>query len=290
MTNNSDLIVVKTILEHSSLGGIVKDIDISKLNINENEAFIITVIYQFLGNDKTLIFTPPKEYKLELKETIQTFPDTNIFIFKNGIFKLEYNHRSNKDELIIFSCPNNLIFIFSEFNSEVKIYNQKEIAIPLTKSGTYYFDFYDINNNGFENKYFSYYISGKIIDNIDLSERLYYYKTNHEFKVKLNPELYKVTNLKNDTYVFFEYEPNKYGDFINPIEVCDRRGCKNDIVIYKFLKDKDYTINANYIRQKYNSGNYYIPTIFFFPLMNDTIEEKDKLYAKLRAARNSNNI
>ena len=58
---------------------------------------------------------------------------------------------------------------------------------------------------------------------------------------------------------------------VNPFEICDYNDeCTNNITSYKFLKNRNYTINIHFINI-YNN-NYYYSSFYFFPVLEDTIE------------------
>ena len=282
MTQNSNSIIIKTIFENTKYPVIITDIEISRLNIYNNEELILTIISQSFRQDsnsfRELEFGTPNIFRINIqKEAIETLPEKYYYFDseKKNFFKIEYNHERETDQMIIFhlSMKSNYLFIFSEYNQTDIIINEnaEEISFPLKKSGIFYIEFYPINGN-FENENFVYYFTGKLIGIIDLTEKYYYRKSSVFFNTALNPEIYKINNLKNDVNVFFAYKALNETNFNynNPFKICDNQKCEDNIIIYKFIKGNNYTIYINSI----GFSNFYYPSYYFFPIMDDSIEEK----------------
>ena len=278
MTSNSKSIIVKTIYEKTNHEVIITDINITDLNVKENEEIVISIVSQIISNKKYEFYSP-SEYRIILRESKEAIADISYYIgFGINLFKFEYNHRDDIDQLIIFKLSElkTVLLVFNEINQieyEVHEFND-ELALPLKKSGTYYFDFYAVNSD----ISFKYYISGKIIDTIDLTKNLYYKKSANVFKIKPNPEIIKVNNLKKDTDVFFTHtiinDDSEYG---SPFTICNSKNeCVNKVITYKFLKGMNYTIYINFVKQSMNFYAY--SSFFFFPIRENTIEEKEPGY------------
>ena len=88
-------------------------------------------------------------------------------------FKLDYIHESDIDQAAVFKSTYRSLFIFNEINqTEYTVFDfyNDEFPITLNKSGTFYFDFYLKSQ---KEGSFYYYITGKKISTIDLTEKLY---------------------------------------------------------------------------------------------------------------------
>ena len=285
MTSNSNLIVVKTIYESSDDLFSAADINITNLNIAENEELVAIVINQILISDKKYNFGKPSEYKLVLKEAKEAPAEQYIFVDSkdNNYFKFEYKHESDIDQLIIFRFRqgNSFLLVFNEINqTEYTIPKFSNlITITLNKSGTFYIYLYQKNMNS---DYMNYYITGKTISTIDLTERIYMKKTTDILIMnkKPNPEKYIVNNLQKDTYVFFTYTIWDYSWVRSPFMVCNNKNeCSNNVVTYNFLKGLNYSIYIDFIpKYYYIPTRYYFPSFYFFPIFEDTIEVKETGY------------
>ena len=95
--------------------------------------------------------------------------------------------------------------------------------------------------------------------------------------MELNPQKYIVNDLEKDTYVFFIFTLKEKGyKTENPFVICNNKNeCNKNIIIYKFLKGMNYTIYINFIKR---NSYYYYPSFFFFPIFDNTIEEKEMGY------------
>ena len=128
-----------------------------------------------------------------------------------NFFKLEYNHQSDRPKNISFYFFDDSYFNFvvmdDENNKEI-IIRDSLVNITLTKTGTYYFQIYDIdNNNDFKGKFMAF-IPGGYIDTIDLSKKRYYQEETIEFRYYFEPIMYKVENITEDKLFYFSYKKN----------------------------------------------------------------------------------
>ena len=188
------------------------------------------------------------------------------------MFKFEYIKESEeKQELyLVFDTSDSFEIILypPESDKIQKIDNDDELPFTLKEEGFYYFEFFKRNGGNFSGDVFVF-ITGSIIDRIDLSKKIYY-------KIQLKPVTIKVTNITDDRYVFFTYKILDKYPKNNPYKIFnDNSGeCTSEIVSYKFFKNNNYTIYINFI---YSSlyDYYFFPYCFFFPIFEDTVEDKD---------------
>ena len=177
--------------------------------------------------------------------------------FDNNYFMLNYDGNNNITVYLITQRTIKNIGITDPDQIFTHIYyesflNEEMFVFNLYKKGKYLFNFiptaiFPINDNSyFLGNKFSTFAVGQIIDTIDLTKNMYYNPLRIEAKTKLESSIYKVENLKKDTYVFFyfEYTPYDYEYPIKHFKICivDSNECKEDVTIYKFLKDKKYNI------------------------------------------------
>ena len=86
-----------------------------------------------------------------------------------------------------------------------------DFEIPLNNTGTYYFSikgefyFFDFDNE------FTTIIPGEAIDTIDLEKEIYINDMELNPEKSYEPIMYKINNLSEDKYVYFEYK-NLYGN------------------------------------------------------------------------------
>ena len=287
LTQNSNNIVMKSIYEEndnvfeSNIG--VTTIDISKINPKENEELVITIIAEKPFSNRMMEIFTPKEFIVEKKEVIEIKPEEEIKFYLNNkkIYKFDYKQEINNEQLLTFyseSFDSFSIILFSFITEKVEILTFDRLYennFKLQKSGTYYIELYTDNDFlGDRNYIFKIYISGNIIDTIDLSERMYYKNINIISSTMQNPSIYKVSNLKNDTLVYFSYKALE-----NPFEICDDSvggACSKKVEFYKFLKDNNYTIYINFVSNY--ASEYTFNSYFFFPIFEDTLEKINKGY------------
>ena len=289
MIENSNLIFIKTFYEKTKDDLIITDIDISNLNPNENDEYIINIIVQSRFNEEILKFSEPKEFKLIKKEPLEIKPEETIKfnLETKNYFKFEYKNNSNISQNIIFNFDSNddlYMILYSSENTQITENTRtetKKTKFTINKSGTYYLELlpkYSSINNNVEDT-FSFLITGNDISTIDLSQKIHYKNLKFETIYKPNPIIYNVRNLKDDINVFFYYTviDRKYDTFTNPFKICNDNNseCSKDIIIYKFLKDTNYTIYIDFVNEQrsYSSDiTYYYPSYLFFPVFEDTVK------------------
>ena len=288
MINNDDSIIVKTITQDSSYS-IMTKIDISKLKPTENDRFIISIIDECLFLNMVIKYLEPIEFKLERKEAFE-IKANEIISFDNStkLFKFEYIKETDEEQILYISFNSREDFDIILYEPESDTiqkqsydYWEKYNTFVIKKQGIYYIEF-DGNIYSFltENTFFIF-ISGNIIDRIDLSQRMYFNNLKIETKISLNPCSIKVNNLTEDRYVYFTYKIFDYynSDLNNPYTICNdnTEECTSNIVTYKFLKNNNYTIHLNFIYEKNSyEVKYYFPAYFFFPIFEDTVEVKEE--------------
>ena len=295
MIDNDDSIIVKTIYS-SSEELVVAEIDISKFEASENDIFVIGIIDECLFTSAKIKYSNPIEFtprklnaiKIKTGEKFDLDDDKMLYKFEyknNNIFEeqtLYFSINSYGEFTIIFYYPE-LDKIQTEFHDR----SDKCITFPLTTQGVYYIEFYGSLKKSWENS-FSIFISGEILDTIDLKKSYYYKQIKAELDRMLNPYLIKVNNLTDDRYVYFSFDLEAYSEyypdsFYNPFTICndDTGNCTKDtedIVIYKFLKNNNYTIYINFTCEMRGYGDtiYYFPRYYFFPIFDDIVQLKDK--------------
>ena len=208
----NDSIIIKTKDDYGFENSeVYLDFDISPFK--KNEEVIIGIINYNIYRSNGLNFYSPIEY---------TIGDNPVYEFKLGemveynyktknFFKLEYNHQSDRPKNISFYFFDDSYFNFvvmdDENNKEI-IIRDSLVNITLTKTGTYYFQIYDIdNNNDFKGKFMAF-IPGGYIDTIDLSKKRYYQEETIEFRYYFEPIMYKVENITEDKLFYFSYKKN----------------------------------------------------------------------------------
>ena len=140
--------------------------------------------------------------------------ETVIFdSFDNNYFKLNYDSNKNitvilltkiQIRTLVLTDPNgNFRTIESQY-----VYDGRYMEFNLDKKGIYYFKFNQRYNFAIEDESyffgnaFSIFVVGETIS-IDLTEKMYLNPFRIESRTKHDSTIYKVENLKKDTYVFF---------------------------------------------------------------------------------------
>ena len=294
MIHNSSSIVIKSFFEESSDQLIYSDVNLSNLKIEENTELIITIVCYSIFTERLLKFYTPKEYKFENeKEPIEIdFFEEIIFNSQNrNYFKFKYNHENENAVKIYINVKvyNNdyyFIFIGPEKQEIYKIeYGGNNIQINLEESGIYYIKILEVRDRS-QNyaDYFYIFATGTLIDIIDFTKKAYYNNMEISFNYKENPNMYRVNNLKNDIYVYFDYSLDRYSYdeeiYPNPFEICNKNNeCEKNITIYKFEKGNNYTIYINSISK--DNRYYYFPSYFFFPILENNIKQNELGYFSL---------
>ena len=264
----------------------IATIDISKLNLNDNSTLVATIVnYNNMEFYKPIEFTIQKLNPIEFK-----FEEEVEFDNKNRtFFKFEYKHISDKPQEIIFYFDYLYYFslFFTDDTKTKKLDFENDYSkVNLTRSGLYYIEFdWDENYPLLQNIRFRTFIHEELVDTIDLSQKMYYRSSTLKTKTKFGPNKYKVKNLKKDIHVFFTYNIKNEDDtilFYNPFEICidNKNECIRNITTFKFIKGNEYTIYIHFIEKLekdiHDKYIYYYPSYAFFPIFDDTIEEKEE--------------
>ena len=237
--------------------------------------FIIFAI--FLELNTKIITTKNDEDAIEFKlgETILFNSEKNYFKFKNNeistmfvIFKFGIDSLNltdpNKDSTIL-ECN----YYYESFI----------ISFNLSMKGIYYLEFNSKSNiySMFDN-YFTTFISGQIIDTIDLIN-IYYSNFKIETISDSNSTLYsiyKVTNLTENKHVFFNYEKSFYfeDNYINPFEICyeNNTNCITNVTYYKFISGLKYIIKIHFVPNYYYKNYYFYFPFSFFIIKDNSLQ------------------
>ena len=294
MITNSDKIILRTI-NHFSYNiddidyydyysnrnnyYISADIDISKLNVNENEELVANVICSDITNGEFLYFSNPIEFKVKInkKEAVEfnigdivkyNLDDTYYFKFaaKPSTLFLSFINGHSYVDFIILTSPDSKKHFYDTYDDPLKI--------DLTEDGVYYLEFCTNSNyhENLEDPKFTTLYEGQMIENIDLTKRIYSSNIELEYRGKKpKPNYYKVENLKEDKYVIFRYNSH-YRFYDNLFEIVNENlgNRTTNINSFLFLKNYNYTIYVYFIGDDYRFE--YIP-YEFFPIFEDTVEE-----------------
>ena len=271
---------------------VINNIDISELNKEQNSKLVINLFSYNSFAKKIYDYYKTLEFSLGNKESIEfNFGDEVSFDFEEKkLFHFKYEYKSDTTQDIylyintIVLLPFQLFFTDSDGKNTTKYdisINNKLLKIVLSNPGTYYLEFYSKNSLS-KGGNFTTFLQDSIIDTIDLSQKLYY--SNFETRIfgdrNLLPNMYKVKNIKKDIFVYFTFsiKNQNINDFNNPFKICNDNTdeCEENVDLYKFLKGNEYTIYINFIRNNnFNILNiFYYPSYSFFPIFDDTIEEK----------------
>ena len=251
------------------------DIDISELNIKNNDELVYNVIGFY--NDFT-----DKLFKVyEPKESIQKIIEINLEekvklkLDDKNIFKFKYDNFINEKQFLYFYF-NNAIYLniyLTELNGESKEITYSpyydNLDAYIINSGIYYLEFYPSYYQEYKNEGSFMAILYGLIDIIDLSKNSY---TNRK-KIRIDdfaiPDFvnryYIVTNLTENKKVIFTYESNENSYYKeNPFIVCNNNTnvCNENIESYYFEKGNKYTIFINFIGAYPSYGNYY----YYYPI------------------------
>ena len=282
ISQNKKSIVVKSFYEKTPHNYILnKIVDISELNTNEYSELIMTIV---VFN----AFYKPVEFRIENRKAIEFKIGEHVnWDFKEKhFFKFEYDQESNLSKDLFFNTGYKLMnfFLIKDFEiSNIEInYDNELFNITLSKPGTYYIYFLPPWTIGRNDAYsFTAFFTGETIDNIDLSQKVYYKNISIKLFESFPPYKYKVKNIKEDKYFYFDfysYDDN-FNELVNQniFEICNdnTNKCSKNVSYYKFLKENEYTIFLNYIDLTgipyYNY--YYYPYYIFFHLSEDIVEE-----------------
>ena len=296
MINNSDSIIIKTIYENPKEDICSSEIDLTQLKPNRNDIFVMTIIDESLFTKESIQYYQPVEFKLEQKvaKEIKLGEKVKFDFEDRNYFKFEYKNENFTDEILYFSSESQNKFYVILYepdtnkmqSSEYDNNSENTNSFKLPKSGIYYFEIcliYKLSRKSDDS--FILFKSGRIIDTIDLSQKIYYGNVKIGAKVKSNSSMIKVNNLIEDKYVCFFYKviDQDYKTFTNPFKICEdndnfNTNCTENIFLYKFSKEKNYTIYIDFVTEKNREYMYYFPSYSFFPIYEDEIEEKKEGY------------
>ena len=302
MINNDKSIIIKSIYEKTDKT-IIQDINISELNpfdIKDNCELVVNIIsynvHSFYFN-----FYQPKEFKIfknenfDSEDAVEFKLGENVeFNFKNNnYFKFKYqknNINSNNIIYFNFDVNHNFYIVFNKKGEKGEVMQNikgRAFKLKLDESDIYYISLHSFLENS-EKKYIFYsYIPGEIIDIIDLSQKMYIKKTKMKLSNNYESNYYKVTNIKKDTYVYFNFKilyddinniDNFYFYYQCPFIICKniKDECDTNVILsYKFLKNYNYTIYINLIHELYEKityTEYYYPSYVFFPINENSIQ------------------
>ena len=195
--------------------------------------------YNFVFNNLKENFTiflyiikPAFDYKIELQE-----PDGNII-------DLDYFFRSSTN--VFFATLNQV------GNHYIKIEAKR--------------NFYNIDEK------FRTIAPGEVVETIDLSKEIYYSNLTIESETLYEPIIYRIKNLNEDKYVYFEYENRDTKE--NPFKICvnEEDQCESNQKFYYFEKGKEYTIYIQFVKSDFFDDEYYYIPHAIVPVLNNTIE------------------
>jgi len=265
-------------------------INITKINIKEDDEIVINIIYQKIGiRNAQLKFYDAKEFKIFKKEIKYVNPEEQINLNdKNKMFKFEYKREDNSDQLVLFNIDTrddiNIVLIGPDKIQEMKAdHFNKDIYFSIREPGIYYIEFHQQYSYRELEGTFSFLITGRV-QTIDLTQKLYSKNSNFKVGIKTNPDIIKVINLKEDRYVFFEYNVDKYYIYSknNPFVICNDNNddeCTQNIQIFHFLKENNYTIKIYAIPEDRSYSNYYYYTSYsLFPIFENTFKYIEQGY------------
>ena len=304
--NNSEDIYIKKVY-HSNETIIFESIDINKIvKQNSNNEYVINIIsinliqfhhfdiynpiiYNVNTNNKNIM-------KLKLFDNILFKPNNDLFVYEYlteekltlyiSLFKNDYN---------------DVVLILRENNENTKIfYNDTNdlFEITLEKKGFYYLEFIYIDNI-INDEYISLrcFSFNKMIDEIDLSKNNYYgffHICNPSIQYEItNLSYYKVTNIKQNTEIYFAYDKDIDEYKYLPFTICKNKtdDCGkwlNPFTFYfTFLKGVDYTIYVDLLNVDIPQKKYvYSFTYSFLPISdNITYNIKQNEYSNFNTPR-----
>ena len=289
LIKNSDSIFVKSIYSKTKNRiDMPEYINITKINIKEGDEIVINIIYQKISIKYVqLKFYTPKEFKIFQKKIKYVNPEEQIsFNEKDNIFKFEYKQEDSSDQLVLFNVDSreqaNIFLVGHDKIQEMKAdHFNRDIYFSIRESGIYYIEFHQQYPYRKPVGTFSFYITGRV-QTIDLTQKFYSKNLNFKVGVKTNPDLIKVINLKEDRYVFFDYNADSFNSKKNPFVICKDNNddkCTQNIKIFHFLKENNYTIKINAIPEDSSyPENYYYTSYSFFPIFESTFKYIDQGY------------
>ena len=299
LMKKNDNIIVKTILEEPLSDIFYISLDINKLVLTKNDEIVVNIISENLHSKKeVLTFYKPIEIKNNQEEytSIKLNTKTSFDLYKNRRFKYQYTNKNNYTDYLVFKFETSKYFclelhIINDKKTQIKEYYQTRnntIEIKLKKSGNYYFEFYNISGydyyeeedeEGRVDKSFIATIDSTCVGIIDLSKESYSSLEELFAFEEREPKFYKVQNLKKDKNVIFNYgidfqRSYYYSEDLdaNPIKVCNdnTKECTSNVIVYKFLKQYNYTIYFSYfyfhLHLWYNKPPFFCQRYRFTPI------------------------
>ena len=296
MTLNSDKIVVKTIYGEPKFPIIAVSININELVLDEKDEIVFTIISNNINSkDEILTFYKPIEFNDEQNEylSFNCYEKTNFDFYKRSKFKYDYININNSTAHLFlrFESDEDFYILYTDgIKTEVKQFeksNNNKFEIVLSKSGTYFLEFYneDVERDEFEASFTAEILNN--LDIIDLSQKSYYNFGQIYSEGMKEPKIYKVQNIKEDKNVIFKFEmKDDSGDNLSgyPFEICnDNTGdCEKDrIFIYKFEKKYNYTIFIKYCKNRYYDSKehmFIFPSYIISPINEKSIENIEEGY------------
>ena len=269
---------------------ILDNIEISKLNLENNAKLVVTVISLFKDfSREPFKFYQVKEINKTIIKEIRLEEETYFNIENNSIFQFEYNHNSNyrKQKLSLFFNVYIYLEIILTHKDEIKrkpYLHNNDCDFILTDSGKYYLEIY-IGFNSFVNNSegtFTAVLTDRLIDTIDLSKKEYKNDKMIKLPREASPNYYIITNLKKDKEFNFTFESKGIlRERENPFIICNNNTgeCTRNIISFNFTKGINYTIYIYYLFEIKEVGNYYYyyPPFRFYDCnrVNDDEEEID---------------
>jgi len=232
------------------------------------------------------------------KEAVEIKFGTMVnFDKNNNYFKFTYNGDNDVQIYISFGEINLDIYLTNPKEERYFLENEHDFYVGnLTYNGIYYLEIFCQEFLCELGSRFTI-IYPRIDETIDLSKNIYYQKDTYSFNSPLLGMIqYKVSNLKEETYVYFEntendehykreyipyypdedypYDPyNPYQDFSNltMFEVINNttNTSKRHVRFYKFLPGNEYIINIHYLVYYYNyhhSNEFLYSKYMFIPI------------------------
>jgi len=293
INNNFNSILVKRIYKKCKDNShyILDNIDISELNLDNNEKLVVTVISKndHFSNDLFKFYWPKEINKTIIKE-IRLEEKTHFNLENNSIFQFEYNHNLNNKKQKLSLFFNKLFFleIILTHNDEIKkeyYSNNADFSFILTDSGKYYLEIYKAFNsfvNTTEGTFIAI-LTERLIDTIDLSKKEYKNDKMIKLPREASPNYYIITNLKKDKQFNFTFEANNIvGKRENPFIICNNNTdeCIKNVISYNFTKGINYTIYIYYLLGiSISESYYYYPKFKFYDInrLDDDVDEDERV-------------
>ena len=173
------------------------------------------------------------------------------FSYQKNRFKFDF--QTEKLQTIIFAFHNEIELSLNDSEGNIieierEKHNSLIYHVNITENGTYYMSIEGDYPLFYFGDFFNSFIP-ETTKQIDLSEKIYYNELDFSTNIPFKPTKYKISNLTEEKYVFFAHlKYDKYRDYENIditfFEICkgEKQECKQNIPIYKFEPETDYTI------------------------------------------------